>query len=40
MVDTFAPKDNNVDDNAYYKAAQTYAEQLVSTEDDRDFTKD
>ena len=39
MMDTFAPKDN-LDDIAYHKAVRTYAEQLVSTEDDRDFTKD
>ena len=39
-MDTFASKDNNLDDNAYHKAVRTYAEQPVSTEDDRQFTKD
>ena len=37
-MDTFAPKDNNLDDNVYCKAVRTYAEQPVSTEDDREFT--
>ena len=40
MMDTFAPKDNNLDDNAYHKAVRTYAEQPVSSEDDLHFTKD
>ena len=39
MMDTFAPKDNNLDDNAYHIAVRIYAEQTVSTEDDRQFTK-
>ena len=39
MMDTFAPKDNNLDHNAYHKAVRTYVEQPVSTEDDREFTK-
>jgi hypothetical protein len=40
MMDTFAPKDNNIYDNAYHKAVRTYAEQPVNTKDDREFTKE
>ena len=40
MMDTFAPKDNNLDDNDYHKAVRTLAEQPVNTEDDREFTKE
>ena len=40
MMDTFAPKDNNLDDNDYHKAVRTIAEQPVNTEDDREFTKE
>ena len=39
-MDTFAPKDNNLDDNDYHKAVRTLAEQPVNTEDDREFTKE
>jgi hypothetical protein len=40
MMDTFAPKDNNLEDNEYHKAVQTLAEQPVDTEDDREFTEE
>jgi hypothetical protein len=40
MMDTFPPKDNNLDDNAYHKAVRTYVEQPVNNEDDREFIKE
>jgi len=40
MMDTFAPKDNNLEDNDYHKAVRTLAEQADNTEDDREFTKE
>jgi len=40
MRDTFAPKDNDLDDNDYHKAVRTLVEQPVNTEDDREFTKE
>ena len=39
-MDTFAPKDNNLDDNDHHKAVRTLAEQPVNTEDDQEFTKE
>jgi hypothetical protein len=38
MMDTFAPKDNDLDDNDHHKAVRNLAEQPVNTEDDREFT--
>ena len=38
MLDTFAPKDNKLDDNDYHKSVRTLTEQPVTTEDDREFT--
>jgi hypothetical protein len=40
MMETFAPKDNDLDNNDYHKAVQTLVEQPVNTEDDREFTKE
>jgi hypothetical protein len=40
MMETFAPKDNNLDDSDYHKAVRTLAEQPVNTKDDREFTKE
>ena len=39
-MDTFAPKNNKLDDNDHHKAVRTLAEQPVNTEDDREFTKE
>jgi len=40
MMETFAPKDNKLDNIDYHKAVRTIAEQPVNTEDDREFTKE
>jgi len=38
MMDTFAPKDNKLDDNDYHKSVRALTKQPVNTEDDREFT--
>jgi hypothetical protein len=38
MMDAFAPKDNNQDNNDYHKSVRTLTEQPVNTEDNQEFT--
>ena len=40
MMDTFAPKDNYLDDNDYHKSVRALVEQPANTEDDREFSKE
>jgi hypothetical protein len=40
MMDSFAPKDNHLDDNDYHKSVRCLVGQPADTEDDREFTKD
>jgi hypothetical protein len=40
MTDTFAPKDNYLDDNDYHKSVRTLVAQPANSEDDREFTKE